>query len=79
MKKQLLIHLFVFSTAISLFSQERHGPVKIHKFVDGDTFWLKIKGSKPKKNLWSDVERPEERREELKDRDSKGQKLRNLI
>lgn len=49
MKKQLLIFFFLLDLTVSAFAQERHGPYKIHKFVDGDTFWVMVNPGKPEK------------------------------
>lgn len=58
MRKFLLVIAFVFS-AFSLLAQERHGPYKIHKFVDGDTFWVKIGVGKTEKIRLIGVDTPE--------------------
>nr|WP_091691285.1 hypothetical protein [Algoriphagus locisalis] len=49
MRKFLLVLIFLFSTSTLLLAQERYGPYKIHKFVDGDTFWVKIGVGKTEK------------------------------
>jgi hypothetical protein len=48
MRKFLLLFVFILST-FSLLAQERHGQYKIHKFVDGETFWVKMDGGKTEK------------------------------
>ncbi|SDA90992.1 hypothetical protein SAMN03080617_03366 [Algoriphagus alkaliphilus] len=50
MKKHILLYLLLLCTTGSLLAQERHGPYKIHKFVDGDTFWAKVNPGKQGKN-----------------------------
>mgnify|MGYP003657043910 CR=1 FL=1 len=44
-RKLLIVFVLVFSI-ISIHAQEHHGPYKIHKIIDGDTFWVKIEGGK---------------------------------
>lgn len=46
-------------------AQERHGPYKIHKFVDGDTFWVKMENGKTEKIRLIGVDTPEVRWEGL--------------
>ena len=42
----LIFLLCLFS--LSLLAQERYGPYKVSKFVDGDTFWVRVS---PEKDL----------------------------
>lgn len=58
MRKFLLVLVFVFSS-LSLLAQERYGPYKIHKFVDGDTFWVKMDAGKTEKIRLIGVDTPE--------------------
>lgn len=57
MRKFLLVFVFILST-FSLLAQERHGPYKIHKFVDGDTFWVKMGEGKNEKIRLIGVDTP---------------------
>lgn len=59
MKKHLLIFIFLLGLTVSGFAQERHGPYKIHKFVDGDTFWVMVNPGKPEKIRLIGVDTPE--------------------
>lgn len=58
MKRNILL-VFFFFLAIPLVAQERHGPYKIHKFVDGDTFWVKVNPGNPEKIRLIGVDTPE--------------------
>lgn len=58
MRKFLLLFVFILAK-FSLLAQERHGPYKIHKFVDGDTFWVKMEGAKTEKIRLIGVDTPE--------------------
>tara|TARA_R110002020_G_scaffold328591_2_gene544573 strand:+ start:643 stop:852 length:210 start_codon:yes stop_codon:yes gene_type:complete len=60
MRKFLLVFVFVFS-AVSLLAQERHGSYKIHKFVNGDTFWVKMGAGKNEKIRLIGIDTPEVR------------------
>ena len=64
MRKLLLVFVFIF-TAFPLLAQERHGPYKIHKFVDGDTSWVKMGSGKTEKIRLIGVDTPEVRWEGL--------------
>jgi endonuclease YncB( thermonuclease family) len=46
MRRQLLLYLLLLCIAVYLFAQERHGPYKIHKFVDGNIFWVMVNPGK---------------------------------
>lgn len=35
-------NIIIFWVTSFLLAQEQHGPYKIHKFVGGDTFWVKM-------------------------------------
>lgn len=59
MKKHLLIFFFLLGLAVSGVAQERHGPYKIHKFVDGDTFWVMVNPGKTEKIRLIGVDTPE--------------------
>lgn len=59
MKKHLILFLLLLCTTVSLLAQERHGPYKIHKFVDGDTFWVMVNPGKPEKIRLIGVDTPE--------------------
>lgn len=59
MKKHLLIFFFLLGLPAFGFAQERHGPYKIHKFVDGDTFWVMVNPGKPEKIRLIGVDTPE--------------------
>ncbi|WP_439490861.1 thermonuclease family protein [Algoriphagus sp.] len=65
MRKFLLALIFLFSASTLLFAQERYGPYKIHKFVDGDTFWVKMGSGKNEKIRLIGVDTPEVRWEGL--------------
>ncbi|WP_268036823.1 thermonuclease family protein [Algoriphagus sp. PAP.12] len=58
MKRTVLI-LFFFGLSFYSYSQERHGPYKISKFVDGDTFWIKGENGKAIKIRLTGVDTPE--------------------
>jgi micrococcal nuclease len=45
--------------SLSVIAQERHGPYRIHKFVDGDTFWVKMQNGKTEKIRLIGVDTPE--------------------
>ena len=47
--RSFLFQFFLFSFS-ALHAQERLGPYKIHKFVDGDTFWVKMEYGKAEKS-----------------------------
>ncbi|MDR7130961.1 micrococcal nuclease [Algoriphagus sp. 4150] len=64
MGKFLLVFIFLFSTSL-LLAQERHGPYKIHKFVDGDTFWVKMGVGRTEDTRLIGVDTPEVRWEGL--------------
>jgi micrococcal nuclease len=51
--------LFFLAFTTSVIAQERHGPYKIHKFVDGDTFWVKKENGKTEKIRLNGVDTPE--------------------
>ncbi len=59
MKKHLLIFFFLLGLAASGFAQERHGPYKIHRFVDSDTFWVMVNPGRPEKIRLIGVDTPE--------------------
>ncbi|MCE7057151.1 hypothetical protein LZF95_20895 [Algoriphagus sp. AGSA1] len=67
MRKFLLTLIFLFTTFALLFAQERHGPYKIHKFVDGDTFWVKMGAGKNEKIRLIGMDTPEVKWEGLTD------------
>lgn len=74
MRKFLLALIFLFSIFTLLFAQERHGPYKIHKFVDGDTYWVKIGTGKNEKIRLIGVDTPEVRWEGLTEEQPGGKK-----
>lgn len=59
MRKFLLVLILFFTTSTLLLAQERHGPYKIHKFLDGDTFWVKMDAGKTEKIRLIGVDTPE--------------------
>tara|TARA_R110002020_G_scaffold425240_3_gene634684 strand:- start:2448 stop:2615 length:168 start_codon:yes stop_codon:yes gene_type:complete len=48
-RRLLLVFLLISFFSTFIFAQERHGLYKIHKFVDGDTFWVKMDVGKTEK------------------------------
>lgn len=79
MKKHILIYLLLLCTSVSLLAQERHGPYKIHKFVDGDTFWVKVNPGKPEKIRLIGVDTPEVKWEGLTEEQPGGKEASEYV
>ena len=79
MRKFLLVLLFLFSTSTILLAQERHGPYKIHKFVDGDTFWVKMDAGKTEKIRLIGVDTPEVKWEGLTEEQPSGKEASEYV
>lgn len=78
MKKYILLLLTIlFFTSLS--AQERHGPYKIHKFVDGDTFWVKMENGKAEKIRLIGVDTPEVKWEGLTDEQPGGKEASEYV
>lgn len=71
--------LILFSTSTILFAQERHGPFKIHKFVDGDTSWVKMGTGKNEKIRLIGVDTPEVRGEGLTEEEPGGKEASEYV
>lgn len=57
--KRIILILFFLTLSSFSYSQERFGPYKISKFVDGDTFWVKVENGKAVKIRLTGVDTPE--------------------
>ncbi|MCE7057579.1 thermonuclease family protein [Algoriphagus sp. AGSA1] len=79
MRKFLLALIFLFSTFTLLFAQERYGPYKIHKFVDGDTFWVKMGAGKNEKIRLIGVDTPEVKWEGLTEEQPGGKEASEYV
>lgn len=62
-----------------LLAQERHGPYKLHKFVDGDTFWVKMGAGKNEKIRLIGVDTPEVRWEGLTEEQPGGKEASEYV
>ncbi|WP_026954994.1 thermonuclease family protein [Algoriphagus vanfongensis] len=78
MRKYILLFLLILLFT-SLFAQERHGPYKIHKFVDGDTFWVKMENGKAEKIRLIGVDTPEVKWEGLTDEQPGGKEASEYV
>tara|TARA_R110002051_G_scaffold322811_2_gene414298 strand:+ start:522 stop:992 length:471 start_codon:yes stop_codon:yes gene_type:complete len=78
MKRYLLVFIFILSVS-TLFAQERYGPYKIHKFVDGDTFWVKMGSGKNEKIRLIGVDTPEVKWEGLTEEQPRGKKASEYV
>ena len=79
MRKPLLILYVLFSTFTLLFTQERYGPYKIHEFVDGDTFWVKMDAGKTEKIRLIGVDTPEVKWEGLTEEQPGGKEASEYV
>lgn len=71
--------LFFLALFTSAMAQERHGPYKIHKFVDGDTFWVKVENGKTEKIRLIGVDTPEVKWEGLTEEQPGGKEASDYI
>ena len=79
MKKQLFIFFFLLVTTASLFGQERYGPYKVSKFVDGDTFWVRVSPEKDLKVRLIGVDTPEVKWEGLTEEQPGGKEASEYV
>lgn len=59
MRRSFLLIIILLGIIQFAFSQEKYGSYKISKFVDGDTFWVKVKAGKSVKIRLIGVDTPE--------------------
>lgn len=79
MKKNLLAIILFLSITASLFAQERYGPYKISKFVDGDTFWVRVEAGKSVKIRLIGVDTPEVKWEGLTEEQPGGKEASEYV
>lgn len=79
MRRLLLVFLLCCIYSTFLFAQERYGPYKIHKFVDGDTFWVKMENGKTEKIRLIGVDTPEVRWEGLTEEQPGGKEASEYV
>jgi micrococcal nuclease len=69
--------------SLTVIAQERDGPYRIHKFVDGDTLWVKMQNGKTEKIRLIGVDTPEVKWEGLTEEQPRGkeasQYVKNLL
>ena len=73
----LIFLLCLFS--LSLLAQERYGPYKVSKFVDGDTFWVKVSSEKDLKVRLIGIDTPEVKWEGLTEEQPGGKEASEYV